>query len=278
MKTLHLDKEYHVDMGTLYEENYFIIKVKENTEAFVGHQLLFRFVKHVVDNKKWFPLLETCFDTPLLISDHRKTANGVEKERIPIRTGIIGFYDRLTPQQKIMVGAHKAGRRTAFTRHRPREWKQCLPFLRLLSQHYRKTCPVHYRRQENVARTIEKDLRSPHTVFTTATVNQNWNTRTHTDKGDFQHGMSCIAVLGNDGFRGCALGFPKRKLLVYMEPGDVILMDSHEPHCNTPLRLLSPQGKRLSLVCYLREDLPLFHTPKVCGDQVFYVAEKLQVF
>ena len=271
MKTIYLDKEYEVEMGALYKESFFLIQVKEDTEAYVGNKLLFRFYKNVFDNKTWFPVLEECFDTPLLISDQRKTANGVEKKRIPIRTGIIGFYDRLTPQQKTLVGSHKAGRATAFTRHRPVAWKRCLPFLRLVSQHYRKACPEHFRRQQSVARCVEASLRIPGTVFTTATVNQNWSTRTHTDRGDYTQGMSCIAVLGNDGYKGCALGFPKRRVLVCAEPGDVLLMDSHEPHCNTPLQFLSPEGKRLSLVCYLREDLPLFHTKKVCGQQLFFV-------
>lgn len=269
MKKLLLNRDEVVEMGASYDKKYFLETVSENTEGYVGSRLLFRFIKKGVDNSEWFPVLEECFDTPLLVSDHRRVAGGAEGKRIPIKSGIIGFYDRLTPQQKKKTGVHKAGRVTAFTRRREKEWRRCLPFLQTISRLYHSVCPEHFRVQRREVQKVEPALRIPGTVFTTVTVNQNWSTRTHTDRGDFTEGMSCIAVLGG-GYRGCGLGFPRRRVLIDMQPGDVLLMNSHEPHCNTPLIMTRPDGKRLSLVCYLREDLPLFHEKKVVDDEAFY--------
>lgn len=151
-----------------------------------------------------------------------------------------------------------AGRNTSFLRRHPDRWSRCVPFLKMISSLYRRNCPRHYKTQKAFVEGIESELRIPGTVFTIATVNQSWATHTHTDKGDFPGGMSCLAVLGK-GFKGGFLGFPLRGLLVEMRPGDLIMMDSHEPHGNTPLEVHQPDGKRISMVCYARTDLQKFH-------------------
>lgn len=240
-------------------------------------RLLFAYRRSLIPAvSEWSSMLTRCFDTSILVSDRRFRASGAIKKRVPVRSGVIGYYDRLTPQQKSALGqvlkrkVHMAGRATAFTRHFPDRWSECLPFLRLLSVLYRRVCPEHYRRQSAFLKTIEKEMRIPQSVFTTVTVNENWATHTHTDKGDFPDGMSCLAVMGQN-FTGGGLGFPRRGVLVHMKPGDVIFMNAHEPHGNTPMAI-GQDGKRLSMVCYVRTDLAKFHQPvKLPDGSLYYV-------
>jgi len=102
--------------------------IKENTEAYVGGKLLFRFYKNVLDTKTWFPVLEECFG---YASAHQRPMKNRQwcwkkkewipradmSENVPLREetgstatshGIISFYDRLTLSKKqTLVGSHK---------------------------------------------------------------------------------------------------------------------------------------------------------------------------
>ena len=55
------------------------------------------------------------------------------------------------------------------------------------------------------------------------------------------------------------MGFPQFKVLIKIEPGDFLLMDVHEYHCNTPI---TGNGYRLSFVMYIREDMKNCKTKK----------------
>lgn len=81
--------------------------------------------------------------------------------------------------------------------------------------------------------------------------------------------LTCIAVLGEN-YNGGLLGFPRYKIAVDVGSGDAIMMDGHEPHGNTPLRI-NKDGIRFSLVCYLRQDMSLFHKPVVVDNHTYYL-------
>lgn len=264
-------------IGEELHEDEFNIRIRKDADVYLCNddnrlRLLFSYRRHAIkDATTWFKTLNECFDTPILASDRRFRAAGSEKKRVLVRSGIIGFYDRLTPQHKIQLGVHGAGRTTAFVRHYPDRWKRCVPFFQTISELYHQYCPQFFKIQKKFIQKIEPALRISKTVFTTATVNQNWSTHVHTDRGDFPHGMSCMAVLGKD-YRGGWLGFPRRGILVEIGPGDLIMMDSHEPHGNTPIRFTADDGKRLSLVCYVRTDLEKYHERvETKSGQIFFI-------
>jgi hypothetical protein len=58
---------------------------------------------------------------------NRKAAMSEEERRRNCRSGILGFFDRLTPQMKKKLGVSKAARPTAFLKRFPREWRRLLP-------------------------------------------------------------------------------------------------------------------------------------------------------
>jgi|HubBroStandDraft_6_1064221.scaffolds.fasta_scaffold233509_1 hypothetical protein len=105
-------------------------------------------------------------------------------------------------------------------------------------------------------------IRTPEgrTPFTTITCNNRWRTAAHIDKGDLKEGFGVLCCLGD--FKGCELVFPRYRVAVRYEEGDVLLANVHHVHGNTPL--LTPEGKvplpgrepeRLVCVFYYQETM-----------------------
>jgi len=84
------------------------------------------------------------------------------------------------------------------------------------------------------------------TAFTTITVNKNFRTAYHTDKGDLREGFSCLTTLGR--FKGGLLVLPRYRVAFNVKPGSVLMMDAHEFHGNTQIT-----GERITAVLYCRE-------------------------
>lgn len=253
MNIIHKDIEPEtMQEGAFYDEDYFTTRITTNTDFYVNGKLLCCLRRNVFDNDRWFPIVDTHLRKPLLTSNNRRVAGDDPRKRV--NSGIIGFFDRLTPQMKHRTGLSKAGRPTAFVRKYPREWGLLQPLFRALDRWYRKSSPRSYHIQKKAIGEVAPALRINNTVFTTVTVNRDWRTAAHTDKGDFKEALSCIAFLGR-GFRGGYFGFPRYRILIEARPGDAILADPHEPHCNTRIEKTEANGTRYSMVCYLREDL-----------------------
>lgn len=260
----------NVETGVYHNENFYKITVNTDTDCYVGNKLVFCFRKNAIDNQYWLPFIKKHLQKPILTSDKRKTAGASKtKKRVLVNSGIIGFYDRLTPDMKKQLGVHKAGRSTAYNWHYPIEWDMVSPLFRILDKWYKKTSPEYYHILYKQAKKVEPALLIKGTSFSTVTVNRDWRSATHRDSGNLSSAPSVIAVLGEN-FTGGGLGFPEIGVVVSMEPGDVILLDGHEPHGNTQL-YIRKGGCRFSLVCYLREDMKLFHTPIVVKDRTFYL-------
>jgi hypothetical protein len=116
---------------------------------------------------------------------------------------------------------------------------------------------------------IKPHLKIPNTVFTTITSNYNWRTSCHKDTGDFSGGLGNLIVVGKN-FDGGYLGFPQFKVCIKIKPGDFLLMDVHQWHCNTGLVLSEPGSFRLSFVMYIREDMKNCKHRTEIGPVVYY--------
>lgn len=270
--TLHLDPlDYPkpAKTGVYYNEKHYNVIITKDTDCYVGDKLLFSFRKGALNNNKWFPVAKKHLEKHILTSDRRMIA-GAAKSRILINSGIIGYYDRLTPQMKSKLGGvNKAGRASAYTSNYPKDWLAVVPIFKILDRWYKKVSPFYYNTQKKEAQLVEPKLLIDSTVFSTVTVNRDWRTATHTDRGNFGNAMSCIAILGKK-FKGGMLGFPRFKIAVDTGPGDVMLMNGHEHHGNTELKV-QKDGCRFSLVCYLRKDMSLFHKPVYIDNHLYYV-------
>jgi hypothetical protein len=134
---------------------------------------------------------------------------------------------------------------------------------------FKKIAPKQWTIQKKEWNSIHHELKIPKTVFTTVTSNYNWRTACHCDAGDFSKGLGNLIVVGKD-FTGGYLGFPQFKILIKIQPGDFLLMDSHQWHCNTPIKT-KENGFRLSFVMYIREDMKICQRKKIIDNNIYYI-------
>lgn len=230
-------------------------------------QVLFRFKKGKVPEK----YQELAIDAFLELSKKRHSNRGMaagiphgqqnarhltdsgQSEATYIASNISGYFDRPLREHRGELGTIRACRTTSFTLNNERLWEKGLPFIKYCNRLYKTYGGKYYTKQQQEWNRINSHLKIPDTVFTTVTSNYNWRTACHKDAGDFQGGLGNLVVVGRD-FQGGFIGFPQFKLLIKICPGDFLLMDVHQYHCNTAIR---GNGYRLSFVMYIREDMKL---------------------
>lgn len=178
--------------------------------------------------------------------------------RVPIdlavMTNIIGYYDRYI--------RFPFCRQTAFNANSPELFTQVLPFLQGCSQVYEREAPEKFKFHREAADKCHPAWIIPGTVFSTITVNQNWRTAVHTDKGDFKEGLGLITVLRGGEFTGGYLCFPHYRVAVHFDSCDLLMFNSHHMHGNTPIFGKVGAFERVSCVMYLREKMRFCQSPE----------------
>ena len=182
-------------------------------------------------------------------------------------SNIAGFYDK---PDRNLFGKGNSKRRppqcrtTQFTAEQVDKWRDTVPLLIAGDKVFKSLVPEAYKRQlARASRTPA--FRIAGTAFSTITLNYNWRTACHKDKGDYSEGFGNLIVLekgkcveGADNYTGGYLGFPKWGIAVDVRQGDFLAMDVHQWHCNTEIEKEKNGGGnygRLSVVCYLREGM-----------------------
>ncbi len=174
-------------------------------------------------------------------------------------------------------------RTTKFTREQVAKWKHSIPFIKEANKQFRQLVPERHSVQLKRAKKT-KDFQIENTAFSTITLNYNYQTALHKDKGDLEEGFGNLLVLEKDkcsdsnnviSYKGGYTGYPQYGVAVDVRQGDFLAMDVHQWHCNTPISdsdvLSSKDSKsknsksskkskdqtygRLSIVCYLRKNM-----------------------
>ena len=168
--------------------------------------------------------------------------------------GIIGYFNMIPPKWKSELPFNWVGRKTRYTRQRKQNFNEIKKIATLVQNIYEETFPEIFIQHTKESSKIIPELKIGNTVFTTCTLNKNLRTSAHRDKGDLDNVLSCLLCLGQN-FSGCYLGFPDYKVAVKLQPGDLILMNSKELHCNTELNLKNKNSSRYTLVFYTRNNM-----------------------
>lgn len=164
-----------------------------------------------------------------------------------VNSGIIGYFDR-TPRVPNC-------RLTAFTQHHFDKFKAAYPIIKFVDNQYAALMPKEYKKQRAQADKTSQDFVIKNTAFSTVTVNKNWQTAVHKDKGDFAEGFGNLTALRQGTFTGGHLVLPRWGVGFDIQNGDLLLMDVHQWHGNTPIVKDDPKAIRLSLVMYYREKM-----------------------
>ena len=207
-----------------------------------------------------------------------------------VSSGIIGYYDKpdrndfqpsninslsMKKKKQVLKSHLKKSKKlskmpcrlTKFTKTETKKWKKSIPLIVEADKQFKKLVPNRHQAQLKQAKATP-NFQIENTAFSTVTLNYNFRTATHRDKGDLPEGFGNLLVLeksecdskNSKPFKGGFLGFPQYGVAVNVRQGDFLAMDVHQWHCNTPLQhskkiLDSGQVGRLSIVCYLRKNM-----------------------
>lgn len=165
----------------------------------------------------------------------------------PVNSGIVGYFEA-------SGGRHPYCRMTSFTMQHGHT--AALPFVQYVSRLFEAYVPDRYACQAARVAASSPDFVIPGTVFTTLTVNRNWQTAVHKDAGDLKEGFGILTAIRSDNFDGCYLCFPKYRVAVDIRTTDLLFCDVHEWHGNTPIKAKDNRKHfRLSFVFYYREKM-----------------------
>lgn len=181
---------------------------------------------------------------------YRLLANGElskTSEAKRVDSGIVGFFGR-TPRFPYC-------RTTAYNLKNPEKFAAAVPMFQCISQVFKEELPDRWQAQKDAIDRVHEDFFIPNTVYTTVTVNKNFRTAYHRDKGDYHEGFGCMSAVCLGEWDGSFLVFPKFQVAVSFRTCDVILADVHEIHGNTAVQHYGRPYVRLSVVLYMREDM-----------------------
>jgi hypothetical protein len=172
----------------------------------------------------------------------------------PVQSGIVGYFDR--------APRYPYCRETAWNLDKPGAWRAALPYVQAVNEIFREEMPRRYAAQQAKVEETHPNWVINDTAFTTITVNSDFRTALHTDKGDLKEGFGVMSALRSGHFDGCFTGWPGFGVAADMHTGDVLLGDVHEWHCNTPMKGIPGQFTRLSCVFYYRRRMDACGSPE----------------
>lgn len=262
--------------GKFLTDNDYDLVIDHDADGYDLHgNLLFRFRRNVIpfDTLK---LGYESFKDSIQSTTSRGAASGGSFKRVrndgsisnttvghPVDSGNVGFMDA-----SAMI--HYC-RKTAFAREYFDKFTAGLPFVQFVDHMYAQLCPRHYARQFAIARGTNQNYRIGETAFTTVTVNRNFVTAVHQDSGDFRQGFGNLSVYREGAYEGGYFCLPEYRVAIDMQNTDLLFVDVHRWHGNTPIRNESPDWLRISFVMYYREYMYRCRAPK---EELAYIKNK----
>jgi hypothetical protein len=257
------DEQMAIKMNTFVEKSDIKDVIDQDADVYTEDgKLLLRFRKKALPQEKAELFYDNVIDFAKLVSSNRGNATGSEKRNLrdnpKVMSNIFGYFDRWSPSQKVIF--RKSGikpivdvRECRFNRDYPEKYKKTIPLIQEIDKLYKNLTPAHYKAQRKKAN--QTYFKIPGTAFTTITTNINFRTTIHCDKGDDIEGFGNLAVIEHGKYTGGETCFPQYGLGVDVRTGDILFMDVHQPHGNLPIHKKTEETTRLSIVCYLRNNV-----------------------
>jgi hypothetical protein len=174
-----------------------------------------------------------------------------------VRSGVGGFMDRY-PRIPFC-------RETGWSANHKNLYDAALPLFQAAANVYKNELPIRYTGQMEAMQRLGSDWQIGDTPYTTLTINRDFRTAAHRDVGDLCEGyedspnpvgFSNLLVLDNgknyDGFYLC---FPEFRVAANIRAGDMILMNAHRIHSNSPSFNYEEGFERMSVVMYFRDSM-----------------------
>ena len=142
-------------------------------------------------------------------------------------------------------------RLTHWTAKNLHKFQTIYPLSKFISELYFIYFPDKWYRQYEIYKNSPQQFVIPETNFSTITINFDYRTAIHCDKGDSKEGLTCFTIKSCGEWSGGELCFPGYDLGLNIEQGDICIFNPHVAHCNNKLE----GSGRMSFVLYLREKM-----------------------
>lgn len=252
--------------GKFLDESYIDLLVQEDMDGYdVYGNLLFRFRKNAIP----FDLVKLGYESfkdSIELTEGRGMASGSSHKRIRKD----GSVSNITVGNKVYsgnVGYMDAGamihycRRTGFARKYFEKFTAGTPFVKAVDKLYSELTPNHYAKQLIFAKGTNRNYRIDDTVFTTVTVNRNFQTAVHKDAGDLPEGFGNLCVYREGTYEGSYFCLPEYGVGIDMHTTDILFVDVHRWHGNTAFKNTVEGFLRIAFVMYYREFMLLCKQP-----------------
>lgn len=168
----------------------------------------------------------------------------------PVYSNLVGYYEKPLVNFKKTIKTQPKCRQTQFTARHKEIYSKIIPYMERISGEMADSLPHHYGKQNQF---IQKHReRIGNSCYSTITINKNFRTAIHIDKGDFKDGIGTITTAGD--FEGGEFCLVDYKVAINLKPNDLLFVNVHKHHGNLPF-----EGTRYSMVSYVRENI------KKCG-------------
>lgn len=257
------ERKFHKKFLT--DDDYKLV-ITEDTDAYNSNgQLLFKFRKDAIPIDV-LKLGYESFKDSIERTEGRGAASGSSHKRV-LKDGTVSKITVGNYVESGNVGYMDAAamvpycRKTAFARQYFDKFKEGIPFVKKIDELYEKLCPAHYKKQREIADATNRNYVIDGTSFTTVTVNKNFTTAVHKDTGDFQQGFGNLCVYREGSYQGNYFCLPEYGIAIDMQSADILFVDVHRWHGNTPIRNASSDYLRISFVMYYRENMITCQNP-----------------
>ena len=169
--------------------------------------------------------------------------------------GMVAYSNEIN---SVMIG-YKRGRFTGaidasgWTKDHPEEWEILQDISKYNEDAFRKANPEIYKKQKAFCEAhIEPQYRIGGGIFTTLSANryhvgQTAKMSCHVDSGDLNAGLTTMSVMREGEYTGGCLGFPRFGIAIDAPDRSVIIANSNELHCVSPIE---GNGQRFTCVAY----------------------------
>lgn len=299
---MNYKKVFNAEISTFYDEEHYDITITDDAVGYKENgDILFIFKKNVIpeeDRKNYLKIIRSLSKTksknrgsaagycdvqkfpkdavslcnpkgePLknekIVSTYYIKENGEMAKRCQsnmVRCGVAGYFDAVAGYPCRMVG---------WSSNNINKHNGLIPLCNTISNHFKSVAPEVWEYQKSKC---HNSYNMGDSCFSTLTLNYDFRTAAHKDKGDLENSLSTLTILEDeeDNYEGFYTGLPEYKIMFDIRDGDTLIFDAHEVHCNTDYKVNSDKlpiddltgnnfAGRVSIVAYLRNRINL------CGD------------
>ena len=185
---------------------------------------------------------------------------GNGKGRIVLKSGKALEKVVSNPVKSFKAGVYydmyrKKNAKWGFSNSFPRDFQNALPLFYEVGELFELFLPKIYNLHKERDTLHLASCLCSNTPLSTVSINVNYETYYHKDRGDFSEGFSTLTVLQVGNYSGGYIVFPEYSVGFDVREGDILFSQSHKLwHGNTKI-IEQGSGKRISVVTYLRQKL-----------------------